>query len=241
MNHFFQFKEFSINQDRAAMKIGTDGVLLGAWASLSHHPNSILDIGSGTGILALMLAQRSTAELIDALELDDNAYEQSVENFENSPWSDRLFCYHADFMKFVEEMKGETYDLILSNPPFFAPPQKETNMTQARQKARFQGSLTYRELISGAAELLSSSGKFSVIIPYESQEDFLTISKNIGLYPQRITNVKGRANSPIKRSLIQVGFENIPIMENQLVIEIERHQYTPEYIALTKEFYLKMK
>ena len=103
------------------MKVGTDGVLLGAWTSLAHDPASILDIGTGTGVIALMLAQRSSAELIDALEIDEDAYEQAVENFENSDWGDRLFCYHAVFDEFVEEMQDEEkYELIVSNPPFYS-------------------------------------------------------------------------------------------------------------------------
>ena len=114
----FRFKEFSVAQDRCAMKIGTDAVLLGAWVSLEHQPESILDIGTGSGVIALQLAQRSTAELIDALEIEPEAYQQAVENFENSPWSDRLFCYHASLQEFTEEIE-ERYELIVSNPPFY--------------------------------------------------------------------------------------------------------------------------
>ena len=114
----FQFKKFSVNQDKCAMKIGTDSVLLGAWCPIDNNPFSVLDIGAGTGILSLMLAQRSNAEQIDSLEIDDDAYEQCVENFENSPWSDRLFCFHAGLDEFVDEPEDE-YDLIISNPPFF--------------------------------------------------------------------------------------------------------------------------
>ena len=117
----FKFKQFTIEQDRCAMKIGTDGVLLGAWVSLKNNPFSILDIGAGTGIIALQLAQRSHAEMIDALEIDENAYEQCVDNFENSQWGDRLFCYHASLEEFVEEIEDK-YDLIISNPPFFQSP-----------------------------------------------------------------------------------------------------------------------
>ncbi|MEO8774064.1 MAG: methyltransferase, partial [Gelidibacter sp.] len=124
MEKQFKFKQFVINQDRCAMKIGTDSVLLGAWTSLDSNPYSILDIGAGTGVLALMLAQRSGAELIDAIEIDDAAYEQCVDNFETSPWGDRLFCYHASLEEFVDELSAdetgndEKYDLIISNPPF---------------------------------------------------------------------------------------------------------------------------
>ncbi len=111
----FQFKQFTIQQDRCAMKVGTDGVLLGSWTPINNNTISILDIGSGTGIIALMLAQRSNAEQIDALEIDEEAYEQAVDNFENSPWSDRLFCFHAGLDEFIEEPEDE-YDLIISNP-----------------------------------------------------------------------------------------------------------------------------
>ena len=123
----FQFKKFTINQDRCAMKVGTDGVLLGAWCPIDNNPFSILDIGAGTGILSLILAQRSNAEhpslqgelaqQIDAIEIDENAFEQCVETFESSPWGDRLFCFHAGLDEFMEEPEDE-YDLIISNPPF---------------------------------------------------------------------------------------------------------------------------
>ncbi len=126
MSKSFQFKEFTVQQDRCAMKIGTDGVLLGAWASLNHFPNSILDIGTGTGVIALQLAQRSSAELVDALEIDDDAYEQAMSNFETSPWGDRLFCYHAGFNEFTEEI-DDTYELIVSNPPFYSENYKSNN------------------------------------------------------------------------------------------------------------------
>ena len=134
------------------MKIGTDAVLLGAWVNLENNPFSVLDIGAGTGILSLMLAQRSYAELIDALEIDDNAYEQCVGNFEQSPWGDRLFCYHASLQQFTEEIEDK-YDLIISNPPFYSENYKTDN-TQ-RDLARFTDALPFEHLLYGTAKLLA--------------------------------------------------------------------------------------
>lgn len=234
----FQFKQFSLEQDQCAMKIGTDGVLLGAWAPILHNPYSILDIGTGTGIIALMLAQRSNAAQIDALEIEENAYEQATDNFENSPWNDRLFCFHAGLDEFMEEPEDE-YDLIVSNPPFYAEDYK-TNDEQ-RDLARFQDALPFEDLIEVADLLLSENGIFAVIIPYKEEERFLAIAKEFELYPIKITRVKGTPTTEIKRSLLAFKRFELPTLHSdELIIETARHQYTPEYIELTKEFYLKM-
>lgn len=221
------------------MKVGTDGVLLGAWASLEHQPFSILDIGTGTGLIALMMAQRSTAELIDALEIDEDAYEQAVENFENSNWGDRLFCYHAAFDEFVEEMQDEEkYDVIISNPPFYSA--THSSGDAQRDQARFSEALPFKELLEGVTLLLSENGKFSVIIPASEEKQFLNIAKEFSLHPQRITRVKGTPKSAVKRSLIEFSFLYAKPVENELIIENMRHQYTSEYLNLVKSFYLKM-
>ena len=170
----FQFKQFSIAQDRCAMKVGTDSVLLGAWSNLDAAPKTILDIGAGTGILALIMAQRSAAELIDAIEIDADAYEQCVHNFENSDWGDRLFCYHASLEEFVDEIE-DTYDLIISNPPFYTDDFKSGN--KARDKARFEEALPFKVLLSSASKLLSSTGQLNVIIPFSEEERFISIAK----------------------------------------------------------------
>lgn len=234
----FNFKQFSIEQDRCAMKIGTDGVLLGAWAPIEHQPFNILDIGTGTGIIALMLAQRSNAEQIDALEIDEDAYEQATDNFENSPWNDRLYCYHAGLDEFMDEPEDE-YDLIVSNPPFYAEDYKTND--EKRDLARFQDALPFEDLIEAADLLLSEHGILAVIIPFKEEERFLAIAHDFELYPKKITRVKGTPSSEIKRSLLALSRNKIdaPTID-ELVIEISRHEYTPEYIALTKEFYLKM-
>ena len=233
----FTFKQFTVNQERCAMKIGTDGVLLGAWAPLINNPNAILDIGAGTGILSLMLAQRSTAEQIDAIEIDEDAYEQCVENFETSPWGDRLFCFHAGLDEFVDDPEDK-YDLIISNPPFYAEDFK-TDDSQ-RDRARFQDAMPFEELIEAAALLLSDNGIFSVIIPFKEEAKFVSMCKELDLFPLQITRVKGTPTSDIKRSLLAfTRIEQTPLID-ELTIEISRHQYTPEYIALTKDFYLKL-
>ena len=219
------------------MKISTDGVLLGAWCPINNHPFSALDIGAGTGILSLMLAQRSNAEQIDAIEIDENAYEQCVDNFENSPWSDRLFCFHAGLDEFMDEPEDE-YDLIISNPPFYSEDYKTDN--EQRDLARFQDAMPFEDLVEAAHLLLSENGIFAVIIPFKEEEKFIALAKDFELYPFKITHVKGTPTTEIKRSLLAFSRVAKETCIDELIIEIARHHYTEDYIALTKDFYLKM-
>lgn len=243
----FSFKQFSVQQDKTAMKVGTDGVLLGAWTPLDSNPNTILDIGAGTGIIALMLAQRSAAEQIDALEIDDDAYEQATDNFENSPWSDRLFCYHAGLDEFIEEPEddpsdsepAQQYDLIVCNPPFYTEDYKTNN--KQRDLARFSDAMPFDELIEAADLLLSENGIFSVIIPHKEEENFISLANMLELYPTKITRVKGTPTSDIKRSLLAFSRKkDSDFVIDELTIETSRHNYTEKYIALTKDFYLNI-
>lgn len=237
MSSIFQFKQFNIHQDKTAMKIGTDGVLLGAWVEIKDHVNSVLDIGTGTGLIALQIAQQSDCEVIDALEIEPNAHEQAVTNFENSAWGDRLFCYHASLHEFTKEM-DEKYDLIISNPPFYNSTYKK--LEKNRALARHSESLTFEELLQSTSKLLSNSGSCAFIIPFEEEKKFLETAKKNHLFPDRITHVKGNIKTPVKRSLLQLSFtQNTPEIE-ELSIEIERHKYTDAYINLVQDFYLKM-
>lgn len=234
----FQFKQFSVNDDKAAMKIGTDAVLLGAWCPINNNPKTILDIGTGTGIIALMLAQRSNAQQIDAFDIDENAYEQAVENFENAPWSDRLYCFHAGLDEFVEEPEHE-YDIIVCNPPFYSENYKSNN--ESRDLARFQDAMPFEDLVEAADLLLSEDGIFAVIIPFKEEENFIDLCADFELYPIKITRVRGTFTTPIVRSLLAFKrFEMSVLNADELVIESNRHEYTNEYINLTKDFYLKM-
>lgn len=233
----FQFKQFAIQQDKTAMKVGTDGVLLGAWANLDFNPNSILDIGAGTGLIALMMAQRCDSETIDAIELNDAAYEQTVENFENSDWADRLFCYHASLAEFTEEI-DEKYDFIISNPPFYTSTYKE--LSEERAMARHAESLTYEDLLKSTSKLLSEDGSCAFVIPIEEAENFLKMAEELKLYPNRITSVRGAVNTAVKRSLLQFSFVKTEIVTNELTLELSRHNYTEEYKSLVQDFYLKL-
>ena len=263
----FHFKQFSIAQDQCAMKIGTDGVLLGAWTAITDSPNKILDVGTGTGVIAMMLAQRCDAQVVDAVELDDNAYEQATENFENSNWGDRLFCYHAHLYEFALEI-DEQYDVIVCNPPFYEQSslslEGEKEMSKERQMARFENAMPFELLVGAVAKLLSSEGRFNVIIPHDREEDFILLCSRANLYPTRLTRVKGTSDSVIKRSMMEFRFYHISQEKNtdskvleeegeirfreskiqlhtdELVIEKSRHNYTKEYIDLVKDFYLKL-
>lgn len=233
----FHFKQFIVSQDRCAMKIGTDGVLLGAWVSIESPPKSILDIGAGTGIIALQLAQRSFAETIDAVEIDDAAYEQCAENFEASPWSDRLFCYHASIQEFASEMEDK-YDLIISNPPFYKEDYKTKN--EARDVARFEDALPFRHLLICTAHLLSEKGIFAVILPKKEVDSFIALASEYQLFPKRICEVKGTPTTEVKRVLLEFSFHKTEPKNELLIIEVSRHKYTSEYTELVKDFYVKM-
>ncbi len=232
----FKFKEFSVKQDKTAMKISTDAVLLGAWTKINKSINSILDIGAGTGVIALQMAQLYNAKTIVAIEIEINAYQQCVENFENSPWSDRLFCYHGSFQEFSIEIEDK-YDLIISNPPFYTANFLSEN--KKRNQARQTLSLSFEELLVGAKKLLSDNGFLSVIIPFSEENSFLEKAKIQGLFPIKITRVKGNINAKIKRSLILfTKLETNNCSKDELILEIQRNQRTVEYQRLVEPFYL---
>lgn len=232
----FKFKQFYVHHSKSAMKVGTDGVLLGAWAEIEQYLVRILDIGTGTGLISLMMAQRHPSAEIIGIDIEATAVSEADQNFRTSPWSDRLKTMNSSIQEFKSEKK---FDLIISNPPFF-----EFNFHSIdgnRSVARQQEKLTFDELILSAAALLSEDGSFSVIIPALEKDAFINSALEEKLYLERICEVKGRANVDAKRLLMT--FRKKPssyIREERLIIEIERHSYTEEYIALVKDFYLNM-
>ena len=219
------------------MKVGTDGVLLGSWVRINAKADRILDIGTGTGLIALMIAQRSAAKIIDAVELNKEAYQQSVENFKENNWSDRLSCYQTSFQEFSNQMQSD-YDLIVSNPPFYIETQE--TVLRDRSMARHSNHLPSNELLLGVSRLLNKKGSCAFIIPFREQDNFITLAHKNALFPSRVTHVRGNNAAIIKRSLLQFSFVKRKAIRDELVIENSRHIYTKDYIELVKDFYLKM-
>lgn len=232
MSRPFRFKQFTVEQSSAPMKVGTDGVLLGAWAG-SSHPKNILDIGTGTGLIALMLAQRFHDAMITAIEPNKDAILDAGFNFENSPFAERINLTNTNLQEFETE---DLFDLIVSNPPFFTSSLVSEN--KGRTEARHAHSLSPFDLAK-ATELLSEKGKIAVIYPTETYGTFEAAMHKIGFFGERRTEVKPTAAKPSHRILGEFGKKNHSAKPGQLVIEkYGRHQYSEEYIELTRDFYL---
>ena len=215
------------------MKVNTDGVLLGAWTDVDEAA-SILDIGTGTGVIALMMAQRNTAAIIDAIDIDESAFRQASENFLNSPWCDRLYAHHVSLQEYFTEKK---YDLIISNPPYFIDDYK----TESDQKniAKHSVSLSYQELISGIARLLADNGVASIILPLFNFDLFRSLASEKKLFITRLTEVIAVEGKPPYLVLIKLSRQELNYSKNTLIIQNESGSFTDEYKSLTKDFYLK--
>jgi tRNA1Val (adenine37-N6)-methyltransferase len=218
------------------MKVGMDGVLLGAWADPSGAER-ILDIGAGTGLIALMMTQKNSHAQIDAIEIDFDAFQEAGMNFQNSVWNERIHSECCSFQEFSKRTI-QKYDLVLSNPPFFNHGLKAP--LENRAKARHSDTLPLAELISGAKLLMTLNGRLALILPFESLSEIENLAKLNGLYISRLCRVKPNPLKPNFRILIELTLVEHQICEESLMIEFEKHHdYTPEYMELTREFYLK--
>lgn len=233
-NTFFKFKKFTIYQDQCAMKVGTDGVLLGAWTKVDGCVD-ILDIGTGTGLIALMVAQRNQKAAIDAIDIDEQCVVQAQQNIAKSVFANRVYVQNSSFQEFLKN-KIKKYDLIVSNPPFFHNSLKSPN--QSRNHARHTDSLSFFDVISLGVKLLGEGGRIALILPHELKQTVIEHAGTVNLFANRITNVFPLPHKPAKRLLIEFGKTQIERIENNLIIEQNRHQYTDEFNALTNEFYL---
>lgn len=215
------------------MKVGTDGVLLGAWSKAVN--SNILDIGTGTGLIALMLAQRTKTALINAIEIDKLASKEAQNNFNNSDWKERLISINTSLQDFHPQKE---YDLIISNPPFFINATKAPEIN--RNNARHTDNLSFDELISSVNRLLAETGIFSLILPINEANHFFKLAQQNKLFLNKKCLVKPNPTKAAKRVLMEFSFFEKELMEEELTIETEnRHEYTKEYISLTKDFYLK--
>lgn len=232
----FIFKHFIIRQEKCAMKVGTDGLILGSYVKPGADVKHILDIGTGTGLLSLMLAQRSKG-FIDAIDIDNGAVEQAGENFRNSFWSTRLKAFHSPLQQF---QPGYTYDLIISNPPFFGAHGSIAKASgKERQQARSHASLSFNELISNAARLLSPEGIFYIIIPFASKAEVEVLAQQNALYINEQLAIRSRSNTEIIRYILGIGRSETPLLANELVIYSGGSRYSLDYIMLTRDFYAK--
>ncbi|HLT07499.1 MAG TPA: methyltransferase [Cyclobacteriaceae bacterium] len=233
-NTFFRFKKFIIHQDRCGMKLSTDAVLLGALASYTT-PQKILDIGTGTGAIALMLAQRYPYATIEAVEIDKEAFDQASENAALSPWNDYINIFHRSFQEHAQESIG-AFNLIVSNPPYF--PDHIKSQDQQRNLALHNDALPFTELIDGVSKLLAPSGQFWVILPERQMVDleYLAVSKN--LFPQEKVAIHNHPSGRVLRVIQAFGYHQAIFKERRLYIRDEKRNYSYEYKALLKDFLL---
>ena len=231
----FRFKKFSIEQDMCAMKVGTDGVLLGAWVPLSGAERRVLDIGTGTGVIALMMAQRLPEGLITAIDIMPECVEQARGNADNSPWGDRVTTLCSSVQEFTP---GHDFDLIISNPPYFENSLKSAD--SARTAARHTDTLSYLELLDAVVRLISSKGHFAVVLPTIEARRFQMLSFGRLNLVKRVDVRTTPAREP-KRTLMLFSMAKSdaePTFE-ELVIQSGHEEFTEQYRALTRDFYLK--
>lgn len=235
-NNWFRFKQFTIQQEHAAMKVGTDGVLLGAWTSVPGPGGRVLDIGTGTGLIALMIAQRTKDVGVDALEIDSSSAMQAEENFQNSPWKERVSCIHSSFQDYSSQSKS-LYDLVICNPPFFSGSFKTPS--NERNLARHDDSLTLEDIFRGSAALMKKKSIISLILPVHKEAQALDLAREYQIYCRRRTHVIPAPGKSIKRILLEFSFIQGTCNEDEITIETgKRHIYSDEYKNLTDPFYL---
>lgn len=239
----FRFKQFAVQQDRCAMKLGTDGVLLGAWARVAQAP-TILDIGTGTGILALMAAQRQPSATIHAIELDPAAAAQAQDNFQQSPWADRLTAIHQSLQTYVRAPLLSNYDCLISNPPYYNQQQHSTITDTQRALARQTHALSPTALLESAALLLAPHGWLSLILPIRESQTWLEIATNCGWWVQRRTVVHPRAGKAANRCLLELGRhptiaeEQVLVLRQATVTDHPHDAYTKAFQNLHRDFLL---
>lgn len=236
-NPYFAFKQFVVYHNRCAMKVGTDGVLLGAWTDVALT-ESILDVGTGSGLIALMLAQRNRDARVLAIDTDAGAIEQARENFTRSPFPNRLMVRHISFQNLANQTQIG-FNHIVSNPPYFIDSLKSPNTS--RSLARHADSLSLHNLIQLSRGLVSDDGKLSLILPYNQKADAEKMAIECGWHVSRSLSVFPLPDSNPKRVLLEFSANDVSeVVDQHLTIELARHQYSSEFKSLVKDFYLHL-
>lgn len=233
-NSYFKFKQFTIHQLESAMRVNTDGVLLGAWANV-EGVRKILDIGTGTGVIALMLAQRCQNAKIDAVEIDDLSAAEARHNVASSPWPNKVDVIHCAFQDFAQSVT-QRYDLIVSNPPYYN--QSLKSPEEKRTLTRHSDSLPYPELISGIKMLLANEGRFCGVFPYTEGNVFIALASAQGLYCTQKVSLLSKPGKKVLRLLLQFEYSKRSVSESTLCIHKANGEFSDDYKELTKEFYL---
>ena len=239
-NNYFQFKKFTVRQDKCAMKVSTDACIQGAWAARyfsKHTIQHVLDIGTGTGLLSLMLAQQLSTAAISAIEINEQACEQARENFNLSPWHNRLDAQHSSLQNFMLGNEGK-YDVIICNPPFFH------NQLQSAQKerndARHSVSLDKEQLAIGVSTLLTREGSCCVLYPESEWNDWLRVAKKYGLFAEAILKIKPKLNTPPNRVIGIFSKQKQTVTESEFIIYHAEKNYTAQFIELMQSYYLNL-
>ena len=238
----FRFKQFTVSNELSAQKVGTDGVLLGAWTALEGTERHILDVGTGTGVIALMMAQRTAEAVVVGIDIDGPSAEEAAANFKASPWADRMAAFKGDFRGLGSDQAHPLaflrcpYDLIVSNPPFFTDSLKAPD--SRRSDARHSDTLTFAELAAEAASLLSPDGRLAVIYPAEEAERVAGEALSAGLFPCRRCNISTKAGKPAKRVMMEFSKKRKEPLTEELFIH-EGEDFSEAYRAVTRDFYLR--
>lgn len=233
MADLFHFKQFSIDQSGCGMKVNTDGVLLGALAQ-AMDPQSILDIGTGTGVIALMLAQRFFRAQIEAVEIDQAAYDTALMNFNNSRFSERLKVYNRSFQEFSRQYPDNRYDLVVSNPPFFL--NSLVNPNKQKQQARHTNYGFFEDLVLFARQHLTAGGLFCLVLPVPIAQTVTQLAALQGLYPENQLDIRSFPSDEPHRSIIRLGYKKEEFTKRDFVIYRAQKEYSDEYREALKDF-----
>ncbi len=233
---YFQFKQFLVHQKRSAMRVGTDGVLLGAWLPVNEKPNLVLDIGTGTGLIALMLAQRCTDATIHGVEADVEAFGEARANFAASKWSRRLVAIYSTFQQYALSASVK-YDMMVCNPPFFSDGVKSN--CSKRRLARHNDSMSHEDILDGCSSLIAPGGRLGIVLPVGVFSGFQITAARRGWFEHRRMWVRPTPQKPAKRVVSLWGIQmSDSVQVEEMTLELAHHRYSLEFKVLTEEFYL---